>query len=393
MCSMNRRRHSLAIACAIAFGTCSAQSAGVAALKEQTFHDDSSARAVAYTQIIDSHGPYLRIVSGGTNIEILRSKLVGRVELPDRTPASIMDEKDLAPVRETLAAVRQFTARYPKSTPLLEKQTAALAAHVSHFAGGEIRFEGTWMSKKQLSAIMDTRRRENEASQAVEVEKRVYEASQRDKGMVLHDGKWMTKQAVEEFPPESTTEISEAMEPLWNGDLQAARFAVKNLTDLTSRQTGAPKVRSERLMLAVRNLFAAEARLTQQTIARTSDNLEAAKHDQNAQQWLIPNGFGTVNENVARESREKARKIRQHSADQFARSRQDLIDQLRETDVVIGDFHKLQEHRVVLILAEAVRAVSTRHFKPAEFRSSFPEESLASIRGQILRDRDSAPTP
>jgi len=385
--------HSIAILCAIAVSAGSAHSAGVAALKEQTFHDDTSASAVVYTSIIDSHGPYLRIVSGGTNIEILRSKLVGRVELPDRIPAAIMEEKDMTSVRETLAAVREFTTRYPKSAPLLENQTAALAAHVSRFAVGEIRFEGAWMSKRELTGILDARKRESDASERVEVEKRVQEASQRDKGLVLHDGKWKTKQAVEQFPPEATTELSEAIEPLWNGDLQAAKFAVKNLTDLASRQTGAPKVRTERLMLAVRNLFAAEARLTQRTIARAGDTLEAAKHEQNAKMWLIPNGFGSVSENAARESREKAREVRQNSADQLALCKRELIDQLRETEVVIGDFHKLQEHRVVLILAEAVRAVSTRHFTADEFRSGFPEKSLASIRERIIRDRDSAPAP
>lgn len=390
---MKSPRHSIAVACAFAVSVCGARAAGVAALKEQTFHRDSSARTVAYSRIIDSRGPYLRIVSAGRNIEILRSNLIARIELPDGIPRSIMEEDDIAPLRELLNDVGNFTARYPRSIPVLRQQYGALASHVRRFDAGDVRFEGAWISKKELVAVQETRRRENEAGESTEVEKRVFESAQRDKGMVLHDGRWMTRQAIGQLPPESTTELSEAIEPLWNGDLQAARFAVKNLMDLTARQTGAPKVRTERLMHVVRNLFLAEARLTHRTIARASDTLEAAKHDQNAQKWLVPNAFGTVSENAARESREKAREIRQHSADLLAQSKQELIDQFREADVVMADFHKLRELRVVLILAEAVRAVSSRHFTAAELRSSFPGEPLASIRGRVIRDWDSSPAP
>lgn len=383
--------HPFTIVCAFAFSICGAQSAGVAVLKKQTFHDDASASAVVFTEIIDSYGPYLRIVSGSRNIEILRSNLVERIELPDGIPASIMEEEDLTPLRVTLAEVMKFTARYPRSAPLLKKETAALTAHISRFDAGEVRFEGAWISKKELGGIMETREREHEALERVEVEKRVFEAAQRDKGFVLHNGKWMTKLQMEQLPPGSATELSDCIEPLWNGDLQGAKYAVKSLTDLASRQTGAPKVRTERLMAVVRNLFSAEVRLSQRIIASAGESKEAAKHDKNAKKWLIPNAFGTVSKEGSRDSSEKAKQIRQHSKEQLALCRRELIDQLKETDGVTEDFHKLREYIVVLTLAKAVRAVSSRHFTTAEFCSSFPEESLVSIRQRVIQDRDSAP--
>ena len=388
---MNHPPHSFAIACALALGVCSARSAGVAVLKEQPYHADASARAVAYSHIIDSHGPYLRIVCGETNLDVLRTKLAARIELPGEIPASITEEKDLSPLRETLAAMSAFTTRYPKSAPFLEKPSAALAGHVSRFEGGEVRFEGAWIPRNELAAIRETRRREHEARERAEVEKRVFEATQRDKGLALHDGKWMTPQEIERTPPESPTELSAAIEPLGNADLEGARFAVKNLTTLAASQTGAPKVRTERLLTAVRNLFLAEARLSDRLIARTTEANEAALHDKNAENWLKPNAFGTINEEASGDSRDKAAEIRRRSAEQLAACRQDLLDQLREADVVTTDFHRLREHRVALILGGTVRDVAARHFTESEFRPTFPEESLASIREKIrVREKSRA---
>ena len=53
---------------------------GVAVLKEQSFHRDSTATPVVYLRIIDSHGPYLRIVTSRGNVDIHRSKLADYIE-------------------------------------------------------------------------------------------------------------------------------------------------------------------------------------------------------------------------------------------------------------------------------------------------------------------------
>lgn len=375
---MKSRMHPLAILCAFAAGVCAARAAGVAVIKEQSFHRDSSARAVVYSQIFDSRGPYLRIVSGGANVDILRSNLIARIEMPDGIPASIMEEMDIAPLREMLADVRKFTARYPRSRPVLRQQSGALASYISRFDAGDVRYEGEWVSRKEFAAIQESRRREAEASNLTEVEKRVFEAAQRDQGLVLHNGKWMTKREAGESAAESPTELSDSIEPLWNGDLDAARFAVKNLADLASRQTGAPKVRTERLMTAVRDLFRAEARLSQRIIARAGEFTEAARHDKNAEMWLIPNGFGTIHKEASRDSRRKATEIRQRSADDLALHKRELMDQLREIEVLTADFQKLRENRVVSILNAASRAVAGRHFTEGEFEPAAPNRSPAS---------------
>jgi hypothetical protein len=131
-------------------------------------------------------------------------------------------------------------------------------------------------------------------------------------------------------------------------------------------------------MNAVRNFFLAENRLTQRIIARAANTKEAAIHDENAKKWLIPNGFGNISEEAARESREKAREVRQRSADEIAACKRELLEQLREIEVVTTDFNKLGEHRVAMILNAAAHAVGGRHFTDAEYKPSMPDPSLAA---------------
>ncbi len=365
---MRLTAHLPAIASALAMCVCEARAAGVAVLKEQFYHRDSTARAVAFTRIIDSHGPYLRIVSGKMNVDIQRSKLAEFIELPDRIPPSIMVESDISSLRQILADMRKFISRYHRSGKLLESHASALAAHVARFDEGQIRFEGLWLSRDSLAGMLETRSRAAKAENLEEVEERVFAAAQRDKGLLMHDGRWMTRDQIENLAPGSPTRRSEAIEPLANADFDGAGFAVKNLTTLAAGQTGAAKVQTQRLLSSIRNLFLAESRVTNQQITSSADTYAAAIHDKNAAQWLKPNAFGTVYPEMAVESRLKAMKIRKKSADELARRRQELLDQLLDAGIVAADFRKLREERVVLILENAVRAVGSRHFTDAEFR-------------------------
>jgi hypothetical protein len=356
---MKSRNPLLPAACALLLAVCTAQAVGVAALKEQSFHRDSSARVVVYSHILDSRGPHLRLVNSRRNVEILRTHLVDRIELPEAIPASLLEEQDIAPYRELLVDVRNFTARYSRSEPVLKPYYDSLSNHIDRFNAGEVRFEGNWMTKEDLETIREARRREFQAARQLEVENFAADASRRDQGLEKPDAKSQSS--------ESPTELSEAIEPLWNGDLQGAKFAVQNLTLLASHQSGAPKVRTERLLASVRNLFLAEARVTQRIIASTAENHAAAVHDRNAKKWLTPNRFGTIHPGIAQDSHRKAAEIRQKSATEIAACRQALLEQLHEIETVTQDFLQLSEPRVGMILKAAARAVGGRHFTAAEF--------------------------
>lgn len=356
---MKSRNPLFLTASAFALAVCTAQAVGVAALKEQPFHRDSAASAVIYSHIVDSRGPHLRLVGARQNVEILRTHLVARIDLPETMPPNLLEEHEIAPFREVLTDVRNFTARYSRSAPVLEPYYDSLCNHIHRFDAGEVRFEGNWMTRKELSAIREARQHDLQAEQRLEVETFAVAASRRDQGL--------EKSATKAPSPESPTELSAAIEPLWNGDLAGAKFAVQNLTRLASQQSGAPKVRTERLLASVRNLFLAESRVTQRIIASAAENQAAARHDKNAKEWLTPNGFGTTHPEAARESRAKAAEIRRKSAAGIAACKQELREQLQETETVTHDFIQLREQRAGLILKAATRAVGARHFFAAEF--------------------------
>jgi hypothetical protein len=355
---------------------------GVAVLKEQPFHRDSTAKAVVYQKILAT-GPYLRLVTFRGNIDVTRSKMVDRIEFPDPPPPMLIDEGDLAPFRNSLTAMTRFASRYPASTPLLKPEMEVVSGYLDHFDAGDVRFEGKWIAKNEIPALLETRRIEAKARKRRDAEKVVENEARKDIGLVRLNGDWVTEKEALERPPAASTQLSSTLWPLVKPDEEGARRALQNLSTLAAGQTGAPKVRTERLHTVIRNLFLAEFRLSQEMIAATAAEAQATTHDRQAAQWLKPNAFGTERDDAARDSLAKARKLRNNAAESLASRRNGLLEQLREADIVTEDFYKLREHRVALTLGETVRAVAARRFTATEFQSTFPDETLAAVRREI----------
>ena len=345
------------------------QAAGVAVLKEWNFHRDSTAMPVVYLRIIDSHGPYLRIVTRRGNLDISRSKLAAYIEVPDSLPSQIMEEEDASSLRADLGAIKGFSSRYPRSAFLLDPLADALAKHLARFDAGQVRFEGKWMGRNDLDALLANRQRKATLARQREIEQVI--ASEAQEEVTIRDRL-----------PSSRTELSSALSPLINHDIESARMALQNLTSLASSQTGAAKVRTERVQTVIRNLFVAEYRLARQVFFNSATRAEAVHHERSANQWLTPNAFGTVRTDEARISSAKAEETNRRASQQLQACRTALLDQLHETDVVIGDLYQLREHRAVLILAEVVAAKASQEFSPGEFTSSLPPQALAAIRAE-----------
>lgn len=376
-----------AFALTVTLSLCDGLAAGVAVLKEQTFHRDSTAKPVTYLRIIDSHGPYLRIVNASRNIDILRFKMVNHIEVPDQIPPTLMKEKDLVGLRESLADMKKFSTRYSLSAPLLEPMIGVLSGHLARFDAGEVRFEGDWITRDELAAVLKSRQIVAQTQQRQEIEQLIFNEAQREKGLVLVDGKWMTEQEAWKRPPSVRTELSDALWPLLNPDIEGARYTMRNLSILASRQNGAVKIRTERLQSVIKNLFLAEFHLSRQIIAYNAAAAKAATHERNAKQWLKPNAFGTIRKDAARDSQDRASALRSQAEYQLAACRAELLAQLSEADIVTEDFHKLREHRVALILGETVRAIAARRIPGGQFHSSFPDESLVAIRNSLTSRR------
>lgn len=361
---------------------------GVAVLKEQPFHRNLTARTVIYRRIIDSKGPWLRIVTARGNIDIGRSKLVDWMELPDGPPGSVTGEDDISRLRDGLATMREFAGRYPSCAALLAPEIAVAEAHVARFDSGEIRFEGIWMRPGERDRIRTDRRAAEMAElrrQALAVQK--YE-EKKDEGLVLIDGRWMSREEAAKRSPVEPTQLSSAVWPLAKPDVDGAKRALDRLDALAATQSGSPKVRTLRLRATLRNLFTSEDRYSREKMAAASIAARAAKYERLTKEWMEPNAFGTVRDGESRLAAAKALDLRNDADARLAESRNDLLDQLHETDLLAEDFLGNGEHRVALTLGETVRAVAKRNFSNGTYEPVVPDETLREIRGEIAARRN-----
>lgn len=363
---------------------------GVAVLKEQPFHRNLTARTVIYRRIIDSNGPWLRIVTARGNIDIGRSKLVDWMELPDGPPESVTGEDDISRLRDALATMREFAGRYPSCAALLAPEIAVAEAHVARFDSGEIRFEGIWMRPGERDRIRTDRRAAEMAElrrQALAVQE--YE-EKKDEGLVLIDGRWMSREEAAKRSPVEPTQLSSAVWPLAKPDVDGAKRALDRLDALAATQSGSPKVRTLRLRATLRNLFTSEDRYSREKMAAASIAARAAKYERLTKEWMEPNAFGTVRDGESRLAAAKALDLRNDADARLAESRSDLLDQLHETDLLAEDFLGNGEHRVALTLGETVRAVAKRNFPNGTYQPVVPDEVLQTIRGEIAARRKKA---
>ena len=348
---------------------------GVAVLKEHSFHRDSSATPVAYLRIIDSHGPYIRIVTSSGNIDILQSNLAGYIETPSSIPQSIQTDADATVLRNWLSSIKAFTARYSRSSTLLDPYEDVISAHLEKFDSGEVRFEGNWIAPEEVVSILDRRKREAEALRREEID-RVIQNEARDADRRASGG--VTKNSLTK-----RRELSDTLLPLISCDLEGAREAIKNLSALAATQSGAPKVRTQRLHDAIRNIFVAEVELSRQIFSNAKALSQAAEYDRRANEWMKPNAFGTIHKGEALESRGRALEIRNDVVQKLSSRRIALVNQLREAEIVVMDFSKLGELRVALALGETIHAIGKRSLPDGTFQSSLTKEVLATIRQEI----------
>jgi len=174
--------------------------------------------------------------------------------------------------------------------------------------------------------------------------------------------------------------------PLQRPDLANAKLVLDNLTTLAATQTGAAKVKTERLAVAIKNLFSAEHQILDAMIAGRQFVRKAVGYEQASKEWMKPNAFGRVSEDTAREARSQAEDLRAEAAQRVATAQQQLVRQLQEVNTVVQDFYQLQEFEVALVLAEASAAVEQRALAEG-LPKSFSPAAIAKLRDAICQRR------
>jgi hypothetical protein len=173
--------------------------AGLAAIKEQSFHQDAGANIVVYSTFKDS-GISVTIETATRTFTIQPKQLAGKIEVLSTLPVNITTDTELEPVRKAAKEYRDFSTRFPKSATVLTPHITALDSCIKEFEGGKARYNGEWVSKEEALAAKQKEEQSREESEAAikrkDDQKRAFEESQKAKGLVKHKGEWFTKEDV-----------------------------------------------------------------------------------------------------------------------------------------------------------------------------------------------------
>jgi S1-C subfamily serine protease len=187
-----------------------ASGAGVAALKEQSFHSDKSAKPFAFTDVKDSGTPVLNFKIGGATQNIEKAKVAGIVHLPAELPQTILNEEDIKPLRKSLDEIKSFATKFPKCEPTLHVYIESYSTYVKNFDAGMVRHESKWMTKAEFAPIkerlaaaeaaFDAKEKTAAADRAERRKAREeFVASQRKKGLEEYNGQWLPVDEVEKL--------------------------------------------------------------------------------------------------------------------------------------------------------------------------------------------------
>ncbi len=168
--------------------------AGLAAIKEQSFHQDAGANIVVYSTLTVS-GPSVKIETANRTFTIDSQKLAGKIDVISALPANITTERELEPVRKAVKEYRDFSIRFPKSAPVLAQNITTLDAYIKAFEGGKARYNGEWWPKEDVLAHIRTEAwaknvEDAEVKRRAE-EKLAFEKSQKAKGLGKYNGEWI----------------------------------------------------------------------------------------------------------------------------------------------------------------------------------------------------------
>lgn len=204
----------LVTAFVIIIGSQIVEAAGIAAIKEQTFHSDESAKLVVYSELKGEGTPSIKIVTGSKVFSINAIKLAAKVEVLSSLPINILSNDQLQTVRASLVEIQSFTKRFPKSATLLENQTKALSDCIKKYDEGKVRFRGHWIDKNEMLAIEKSEKERMEQEQLATAERRkrreAFELEQRAKGLVEYYGEWLSPEEAQRREAQDQAVIAKA---------------------------------------------------------------------------------------------------------------------------------------------------------------------------------------
>jgi hypothetical protein len=134
-------------------GNLCAQGKGIAICKESTSHPDGSAKVFEFTMINKKGAVTDYFTPGGQKVSLTQFQPQISVAYPDLTTMSITSPDQLGPIVNGLRAYNDLVKRYPLSARFLKPYIQASTEMVRRINGGEIIFNGGWMTRSEYETM------------------------------------------------------------------------------------------------------------------------------------------------------------------------------------------------------------------------------------------------
>lgn len=130
----------------------STQAAGLAVFKDHPFQSDAVASILVYSMIQETATTY-ELDLGSRQMVLDRSKIVAHMMVPDLLP-TIDNESGMKWLRENLATLSAFAARYKNAASILAPHIDRLKTAIARCEAGDVRINSKWLSKAEYGALL-----------------------------------------------------------------------------------------------------------------------------------------------------------------------------------------------------------------------------------------------
>lgn len=124
---------------------------GVAAIKAQSYHADSSASVFVFESVESNSAIITFDIKGQKPYSITKSDKLAYVEVIGSI-GDITDESEISPYRNSIKECEVFASKYTKSQPLLTPYIEMISGVVGKYESGMVKKDGEWIEKYLLAS-------------------------------------------------------------------------------------------------------------------------------------------------------------------------------------------------------------------------------------------------
>ena len=131
---------------ALALTCANVHAKGVAAVKTQDYHADSSASLFVFESVELTNAIITFNIKGRKPYSVTKNNSVAYVDVIDSI-GDITNDSEILPYRSSIKECEMFTSKYTKSKPLLAPYIKMISDVVEKYDNGLVRRSGKWMTK------------------------------------------------------------------------------------------------------------------------------------------------------------------------------------------------------------------------------------------------------